>query len=104
MAQQNREPKLAFVDLPRSLTTDAKRFGPFMIAIEEIKSGVVCDMRNHYKEWWFDSPQVWVFCNHLPHLSHMSSDRWRFWTIDEHKNLKHMTKLDLSQMIHLGEI
>jgi len=98
MAQENREPGLCFVDLPRSLTTDPKKFGPFMIAIEEIKGGCVADLRFHYKEWWFDSPAVWVFCNHVPNTQHMSEDRWRFWTIDHFKNLKPLTKDEMSQM------
>lgn len=104
MAKQNRSPGLAFVDLPRSLTMDPKKFGPFMIAIEEIKAGVVCDMRNHFKEWWFDSPQVWVFCNHLPHLDHMSQDRWKFWVIDGFKNLMPKSKDEMIQMIQSPEI
>lgn len=104
MAKENREPGLAFVDLPRSLTMDPKKFGPFMIAIEEIKAGVVCDMRNHYKEWWFDSPQVWVFANHLPNLDHMSKDRWKFWTIDSFKNLRSHTKDEMIQMIQPPEL
>lgn len=104
MAKENRVPGLAFVDLPRTLTLDPKKFGPFMIAIEEIKAGVVCDMRNHYKEWWFDSPQVWVFCNHLPHLQHMSKDRYRFHTIDDDKNLRSHTKDEMCQMLQGPEL
>jgi len=80
------------------VTLDKRKFGPFMIAIEEIKGGVVCDMRNHYKQWWFDSPQMWVFCNHFPNVSYMSKDRWRFWKIDQFKCLVRMTESDLSQL------
>lgn len=98
MARKEREPKLCFIDLPRTLTIDPKKFSPFLIAIEEIKGGVCCDMRNHYKEWWFDSPQVWVFCNHIPYLQYMSEDRWVFWTIDSFLNLQKLTKLELSQL------
>jgi hypothetical protein len=98
MARQCRQPKLCFIDLPRSLTTDNKRFGPFMIAIEEIKGGVVCDMRNHFKEWWFDSPQVWVFCNHLPNVKAMSADRWKFWTVTHLQTLRQLSREDVSQM------
>jgi len=98
MARQCRDPGLCFIDLPRTLTMDPRRFGPFMIAIEEIKGGVVCDMRNHYKEWWFDSPSTWVFCNHIPNTNCMSADRWKFWTIDPFQNLKGLTKSELSQM------
>lgn len=99
MAQGNRTPGLCFIDLPRTLTMDPKKFGPYMIACEEIKAGVVCDMRNHYKEWWFDSPQVWVTCNHLPNVNYMSEDRWRFYTIDAFQNLRSLSKAELSQMI-----
>lgn len=104
MARDERQPKLCFIDLPRSLTMDQRKFGPFMIAIEEIKGGVVCDMRNRFKEWWFDSPQVWCFCNHVPNLEHMSSDRWIFWTIDEFKILRRQTKTEMSQMSQLWQV
>ena len=98
MAKAERDPKLVFVDLPRSLTMDVKKFAPFMTAIEQIKKGKVFDMRFHYKEWWFDSPQVWVFANHPPNVDFMSADRWRFYTIDAFKNLRQISKNDLSQM------
>lgn len=104
MAKENRTPGLAFIDLPRTLTMDPKKFSPFMIAIEEIKAGVVCDMRNHYKEWWFDSPTTWVTCNHFPNLDYMSKDRWKFWTIDKFGNLRRRTKEEMSQMIHPPEL
>lgn len=98
MAKDCRDPGLVFVDLPRSLTMDVKKFSPFMTAIEQIKKGKVFDMRFHYKEWWFDSPQVWVFANHPPNLDYMSADRWRFYTVDGFKNLRSITKNDLCQM------
>lgn len=98
MAKENRDPGLVFVDLPRGLTHDSKKFAPFMVAIEQIKKGKVFDMRFHYKEWWFDSPSVWVFANHPPDLKMMSKDRWRFWRIDGFKNLVPMSDDDLSQM------
>lgn len=101
ISQQNRQPGLCFVDLPRSLTLEPKKFGPCMIAIEEIKGGRVYDMRNHWKEWWFDSPATWVTCNHLPHVNMMSVDRWKFWTIDQFQNLRLVSKQELSQMSQL---
>lgn len=105
MAKKNREPGLAFVDLPRTLTIDPKRFAPFLIAVEEIKAGVVCDMRNHFKEWWFDSPAVWVFANHLPNLNWMSADRWVFWTIDPlTRSLVSHTRDQMIQMIQSPEV
>lgn len=81
VAREERHPGLVFVDLPRSVTLDTKRLAPFMVAIEQIKKGHVCDVRNRYREWWFDSPAVWVFVNHPPDLKFMSSDRWKLWRI-----------------------
>lgn len=99
MAKQERKPGLVFVDLPRGLTMDPRKFGPFMVAIEQIKKGKVADLRFHYKEWWFDSPQVWVFANHLPNLKLMSQDRWVFWTIDQFKNLRKLTRDELQNLV-----
>ena len=84
----NRDPKLIMLDLPRALTYDDKRIGPYMMAIEQIKKGHVFDCRNHYKDWWFNSPQVWVFCNQLPNLSMLSKDRWRVYRISEARELE----------------
>lgn len=104
MAQQNRTPGLCFVDLPRTLTMDSRKFAPFMIAVEEIKAGVVSDMRNHYKEWWFDSPSVWITCNHLPKtLEYLSADRFVFWTLDSDKNLVKRSRDEMIQMIQPPE-
>lgn len=76
-----RDPKLLFLDLPRAALKDDKHFGPFMSTIEMIKKGKSFDMRNHYKEWWFDSPQIWVFTNQPPSMYLLSPDRWVVWTI-----------------------
>lgn len=100
MAKEERKPGLVFVDLPRSLTTEPKKMAPFMVAIEQIKKGKVFDMRFHYKEWWFNSPQVWVFANHPPNPDYMSADRWRFFVIDQFKNLRQISKDEVSQMSH----
>lgn len=96
IAKEQRDPKLIFVDLPRSL--DSKRLGPFMVAIEQIKKGHVCDVRHHYKEWWFDSPQIWVFANWKPDLRCLSADRWLFHTITQFRTLRSLTKAELEAM------
>lgn len=87
MGRQERHPGPIFVDLPRALLHDPKRLAPFFIAIEEIKGGYVYDVRNHYKEWDFDSPPIWVFCNSQPEWASLSMDRWRKWWINEQKEL-----------------
>ena len=99
MAKDERKPGIVFVDLPRTLTLEPKKLAPFMIAIEQIKKGHVCDVRNHYRDWWFDSPAMWVFCNHAFDTKYMSKDRWRFWRIDQFKNLRRMTFQEVQNLV-----
>lgn len=81
ISTQNRAPGALFIDLPRSMD-QTKLFGMYQ-AIEQIKKGKVYDFRYKYQYWWFDSPQIWVFCNTLPHQGYVSTDRWRTWTITD---------------------
>lgn len=85
MAKEDRTPGPIFIDLPRSMD-QTQLFGLYK-AIEQIKKGKVYDMRNHYKQWWYDSPQVWVFCNTMPETGYVSRDRWKFFTITKDKAL-----------------
>lgn len=85
MARQERQPSHVFVDMPRAFGKE--RLGGLYTAIEEIKGGYVYDERNHFQEWWFDSPRVWVFTNDVPDFSYLSEDRWRCWTISDKKEL-----------------
>lgn len=81
IARELRQPKVVFVDLPRAM--DKRKLGGLYTAIEQIKKGKVYDVRYHYKEWWFDSPQIWVFTNIEPDLSMLSRDRWVLHTITD---------------------
>lgn len=76
-----RDPKLIFMDLPRAMNKESL-YGMYS-AIEQLKKGKLVDDRNHGKCWWIDAPRVWVFSNHVPDLSLMSTDRWRLWTINK---------------------
>lgn len=94
MSKMSRKPGLMFFDMPRSI--DKNKLGGMFAAIEQIKKGKVYDVRNSYTEWWFDSPQIWVFTNEAPNLQYLSSDRWKFWGIDSEKNLVTVHKCSLS--------
>jgi len=83
---ENREPKTVFIDIPRSARQN-KLFGLYA-AIEQIKKGKVTDTRYHYRQWWFDSPVVWVFCNEAPHQGYVSKDRWKIWRINDDDELE----------------
>lgn len=84
--RNERHPKLMFLDLPRSL--NAKKLPSLFAAIEMIKNGVVCDTRYHYRQWVFDSPHIWVFCNMSIPVELLSRDRWLFWRINQNMDLE----------------
>jgi len=84
-AKQIRNPSPIFVDLPRAMNKD--RLNGIYTAIEQIKKGKLFDLRYKYKEYWIDSPQIWVFSNIEPDLSMLSHDRWRIWSVSDTKEL-----------------
>lgn len=86
MDKELRNPKVFFFDMPRAVKKD--QLNGLFSAIEQIKKGKLYDVRYHYKSWWIDSPQVWVFTNMKPDLSMLSLDRWKVWYIDDEKTLQ----------------
>lgn len=85
IAKDVRDPSPIFVDLPRAMNKD--RLYGIYTAVEQIKKGKLYDLRYTYKEWWIESPQVWVFSNIEPDLTLLSRDRWKVWTINENREL-----------------
>lgn len=83
MDKEIRSPKIMFFDMPRAVRKD-QLYGLYS-AIEQIKKGKLYDCRYHYKCWWIDSPQIWVFTNTLPDLDMLSKDRWVIHHIVENK-------------------
>lgn len=81
MATENRDPKMLFLDIPRSVKQE--KLSSMFIAIEQIKKGKVYDFRYHYQYWWFDSPQIWVFMNIEPKTKYLSRDRWNFYSVNK---------------------
>lgn len=67
------------VDMPRAMKKE-KMLG-FYSALETVKDGYAYDDRYTFKEKHFDCPNIWVFGNHMPDVTLMSRDRWKFWTI-----------------------
>lgn len=80
------ESKCYLIDMPRAL--DKSKQEEFYSAIESIKDGHVWDNRYTFKERWFDSPSVWVFCNKKPNSQLLSTDRWRLWEIGPEGELR----------------
>nr|QKV51303.1 putative replication associated protein [Crucivirus sp.] len=85
VAKETRNPSPVFVDMPRAM--DKARLNGIYTAIEQIKKGKLYDTRYHYKEWWIDAPQIWVFSNMEPDENLLSRDRWKIWTINSNKEL-----------------
>lgn len=81
MATENRDPKMLFLDIPRSVKQE--KLSSMFVAIEQIKKGKVYDFRYHYQYWWFDSPQIWVFMNIEPKTKYLSRDRWNFYSVNK---------------------
>lgn len=87
MDTNNRTPKIMFFDMPRAVRKD-QLYGLYS-AIEQIKKGKLYDCRYHYKAYWIDSPQIWVFTNVMPELSMLSLDRWKIWNIKDNILVPH---------------
>lgn len=85
METQNRNPGIIFFDLPRAMD-QSRLFGIFS-AFEQIKKGKAYDKRYKYKKWWFNSPQIWLFCNWDIQIDMLSKDRWNLWGINNKKEL-----------------
>lgn len=68
------------LDIPRGFRQQ-EMHGMFT-AIETIKDGYAYDDRYRFKDVWFDSPCVWVFMNEKPQGIKMTSDRWKFWRLE----------------------
>lgn len=80
-----RAPSPVIIDLPRAM--EKGRLYGIYSAIEQVKNGRLYDVRNHYAEWWIDSPAVWVFTNATPETEMLSADRWKVWAINAEREL-----------------
>jgi len=56
-------------------------------ALTVLKDGHAYDFRGHYRKWYFNCPNIFVFLDVLPDVDLLTHDRWRVWTVD--------TKLEL---------
>lgn len=92
MAKDLRDPSPIIMDMPRAM--DKSRLFGIYSAIEQIKKGKLYDMRYHYKEWWIDSPCIWVFSNIEPDLSLLSRDRWKIWRVQDLKLIPYIINID----------
>lgn len=76
---------LYIIDIPRALKKEY--MFNFFSGIETLKDGYAYDDRYHFREEYFDCPNIWVFTNVVPELEMLSKDRWKFWRINEQMEL-----------------
>lgn len=72
--QVEREPGPVFMALPDDMTPEWE--SEIYTALTRIKDGHLYSNRYVYKDWWVDSPQVWIFGREEPNLEMISRDRW----------------------------
>lgn len=86
-------------DLSRSKPQDwAKDDIP--AAMEGIKNGLFVNTKYETSQIIMACPHVWMFCNHLPNLSSMSRDRWRFWSVNPiSKELVRMSSSEITSIV-----
>lgn len=88
MVMDTEKKPLYIIDIPRALRKD--QLYQFFSGIETLKDGYAYDDRYHFKEEYFDCPNIWVFMNTFPETEYLSKDRWVFWRITETKTLVKM--------------
>lgn len=76
------EKKAYILDLPRSGESDI-HMRSIWKAIEQIKNGIVIDLRYNFKQIIMGCPVIWVFTNELPNTGSLSKDRWKLWSVKE---------------------
>ena len=92
MVMDTPKKQLYIIDIPRALRKDQLR--QFFSGIETLKDGYAYDDRYHFKEEYFDCPNIWIFMNTVPDLSMLSTDRWELWTFNALGTLDSLSRND----------
>lgn len=83
--------KLYIIDMPRAMKK--KNLAGLYSGIEQLKNGMMYDIRYHGKFKYIDEPNIIVFTNTPPKLRYLSRDRWVMLTVEE-KNLVPFTYIN----------
>lgn len=92
--------KSYLIDMPRAINKD-KLFQLYS-AIETIKDGYAYDDRYHFKELYFDCPNIFVFTNLLPDRNLLSRDRWVYWKIEGGSLMRYETITEIIEEVAEG--
>lgn len=86
-------------DLPRAMPKSNLK--ELYSGIEMLKTGFLYDNRYRTREWWIDTPTIWVFTNSMPCLSMFSVDRWNIYEIQNNELIK-MNIQNVKEIIKLN--
>jgi len=75
--------KLYLIDLPRAMPKD--RLAGLYAGIESLKDGQLYDKRYKGTFKYIPEPNIIVFTNKFPKMSHLSPDRWIFWSVVDYE-------------------
>lgn len=71
-------------DLSRTKPQDWGR-DDICAAMEGIKNGLFVNTKYECQQVIMKTPHIWIFTNHVPNISAMSRDRWRFWGVHQNR-------------------
>lgn len=84
-------------DLSRSKPQDWAR-DDICAAIEQIKNGMIVNLKYETNGVIFSPPHVWIFSNQVPNLSAMSRDRWKLYEISPTRELLPISSRRLAEL------
>ena len=71
--------KLYVIDMPRAMKKS--KLNRLYSGIENLKNGMMYDLRYHGKFRYIDEPNIVVFTNQPPKMSYLTRDRWALKTV-----------------------
>lgn len=75
--------KLYVIDMPRAMKK--KKLNALYSGIEQLKNGMMYDLRYHGKFRYIDEPNIIVFTNTPPKMLYLSRDRWSLWKVEDNE-------------------
>lgn len=98
---KNKDCGIYFFDLSRSKPQDWAK-DDISAAVEQIKNGMIVNLKYETSGVTFDPPHVWIFSNQPPNLSSVSRDRWKLWEITNSRELAPLS-IRRCQELYMGE-
>jgi hypothetical protein len=78
-AKGQRDNIVFIVDIPKA--TSRHEMKKLLYVLEILKDGQAFDKRYSWKEYWFNSPVIWVFTNQELPMHLLSEDRWKLFKV-----------------------